>query len=268
MSLISFLKYSPQVRERFKIEFFIPPLDSKRELLAPSLSQNHSLVGGAFDYLLRFYIERLNPKAHTRKWIAEEVMEDPAYGKFSKLLTNAKSNYQQYLSNGEINDKLLKTTIHLAQLDVLYRSADDSYYFKVGIIDRKDMLDLRKLISLVQPKMFKAKKACSLNPTFGRASTLVGGADCDVVIDDAIIEIKTTKDFQIKRDYFNQLIGYYTLSRIGGISGLPKAHVIRKLGIYFPRHGHLWMFNINTAIDEKRFSIFAAWFKTQARKNF
>jgi len=39
----------------------MPPLDRARELLAPPLSRDYGLVGTAFDYLLRFYIQRLNP---------------------------------------------------------------------------------------------------------------------------------------------------------------------------------------------------------------
>ncbi|MDE3067802.1 MAG: hypothetical protein KGJ60_09655, partial [Verrucomicrobiota bacterium] len=118
------------------------------------------------------------------------------------------------------------------------------------------------------PETFKAKKVCALNPTFGRASELVGGADCDMVIDDALIEVKTTKNFVVERKYFDQLIGYYILFRIGGIDGLPRTHSIKKLGIYFSRHGHLWLFKVSDVIDEKKLPKFINWFKKEARQEF
>jgi hypothetical protein len=75
MSLTSFLERK-DVRDRFRQEFAMPGMKVKRELLAPPLSNRYSLVGTAFDYLVRFYVERLNPYAITRRWIAEQVLLD------------------------------------------------------------------------------------------------------------------------------------------------------------------------------------------------
>jgi hypothetical protein len=156
-------------------------------------------------------------------------------------------------------------------LDVIHRrgllyGGDDDFFKTIGQTDPKDVQDLRQLISLVKPEMFRAEKACALNPHFGRASELVGGADGDVVIDDALIEIKTVKDFQLKREYFDQLIGYYVLFRIGGIEGLPKAHSINRLGIYFSRHGHLWLVNVKDVVKEASLPSFIDWFKKRAKE--
>ena len=268
MSLTAFVKSFPGVRERFKTEFAVPPLAVSQEMSAAPLSQNYSLVGTAFDYLLRFYIERLNPKSKTTTWVAEIVLDDPDYDtpKFRRILQEAKRCHDEYLSRGAINDKLLRAVLCLAQLDVLYRSPDDSYYHRVGKVECADVEDLQQLISLVAPKMFRAKKTCILNPTFGRASELVGGADCDLVIDDALIEIKTTKESTVRREYFDQLMGYYVLSRIGGIDGAPKGHKIKRLGIYFSRHGHLCMFDVGCVVEEDRLPDLTRWFKKQARQ--
>jgi hypothetical protein len=75
MSLTSFLERK-DVRERFRQEFDMPGMKTKRELLAPPLSNRYSLVGTAFDYLARFYVKRLNPDAITKAWIAEIVLHD------------------------------------------------------------------------------------------------------------------------------------------------------------------------------------------------
>ena len=276
MSLTSFFKYSPDVRERFKAEFLMPPLPAKKELLVQPLTENASLVGTAFDYLLRFYLQRLNPNAKTRKWVAAQAVfddDDPEID-YSvppicrKVLEKAISGHKRYLQDGKIDDRLLRSVLCLAKLDVLYRrEVEDSFYDTLGKTDGKDVRDLRRLISLVQPEMFRAKNICCLNPIFGRASKLVGGADADIVIDDALIEIKTSKHFRVERSYFNQLVGYYILFRIGGIEGVPKGHQINSLGIYFSRHRHLWLFDVRTVVKEKELSGFIRWFKKRARQS-
>ena len=101
------------------------------------------------------------------------------------------------------------------------------------------------------------------NPTFGIASKLVGGADCDLVIDDAIIEIKTVKDLEFSRD-FNQLMGYYTLYKIGGIDGMKKRAKINRLGIYYSRYAKLYYINLYDIINPRTFPGFIKWFRDKA----
>ena len=50
---------------------------------------------------------------------------------------------------------------------------------------------------------FKSEK-CYLNPTFGDASNLVGGADADIILDDMLIDIKTTKAISFTQEHYNQ----------------------------------------------------------------
>lgn len=276
MSLKSFIKDSVDVRERFRAEFTVPPLGTVKELEAPPLTKNHSGVGTAFDYLLRFYVARLNPKSKTGEWIAEasalcDIEFDGCTVSLPDLVEKAKASYSDYMRSGRVDDELLRAVLTLAQLDVVHRrgllyGGDDSYFKTIGKTDPKDVEDLRRLISLVNPELFRAERLCLLNPRFGRASELVGGADCDIVIDDTLIDIKTVKDFQVKREYFDQLIGYYVLFKIGGIEGLPKTNLINRLGIYFSRHGYLWLFNVKDFVKEKQFSSFVDWFKKRAKQ--
>lgn len=274
MSLISFLKAS-DVRERFRAEFIMPPLGAGKELLAPPLSENYPLIGTAFDYLLRFYIERLNPKSVTGEWVADQAalcdIESAGCSvSLPAILKKAQRAYKKYLRSGTMDDNLLRETICLAQLDVIYRrrllhGADTSYFKTIGKIDPADIRDLQRLIALVQPEAFKAKTLSVLNPTFGRASKLVGGADCDLIIDDALIDIKTSKNFRAERNHFDQLMGYYVPSMIGGIAGAPKGHQIRRLGIYLSRYGHLWLFKVDDVIKDDQLPNFVSWFRARAK---
>jgi len=305
------------VRKKFQEEFSKPIFNKKKKtLLAPPLTTRYSRIGTAFDYLLRFYIKYLNPKAITRQWFAEnsvillksviksdnlikkhnkienlnillllfkmfKSIEDryaiknhrqkikiikKCYQKTTKIISKAKKNYSSFLKNGQISEELIKSTLLLAQIDLIKRG----YISKnLGNIDDKDVKDLRNLISLVEPKLFKAKDICLLSPTFGKASRIFGGLSTgDLVIDDILIDIKTTKNLQLNRDYFNQLICYYTLYRIGGIDDMPLQNKIKKLGIYFSRHGYLHLIKVENIIDENKFITFIEWFKERASKLF
>jgi len=270
MSLTSFIKNS-DVKEKFLQEFPKPEFRLKKDLLAPPLTNHYGLVGTAFDYLLRFYIGRLNPKAITNQWIADIAIElirndERLYKRASTIVSNAKENHSIFMKTGLISEDIFKSAVLLAQLDPIFRAGvvDEN----IGTVDDRDISDLRKLISIVEPKNFKAVELCLLNPTFGKASALVGGADVDLVIDDMMIDIKTTKKFELQRDYFNQLIGYYILYRIGGIDGMPPKHEIRRIGIYFSRHGYLYLIDVHDVINQDTFSKFIEWFKERAEKEY
>lgn len=138
----------------------------------------------------------------------------------------------------------------------------------LGNINEEDVNDLQKLISLVEPRFFRASRLCLLNPTFGEASRLVGGADADLVIDDAIIDIKTTKNLRLERDYFNQLIGYFVLHEIAGVGGLIPKPAITKVAIYFSRFGYLHIIDLGDVIHPETFSGFVEWFIARARQQY
>ena len=74
MSLTSFLQI-PNIRSEFTTTFPFQAPKLSGELLAPPQTKNYSLIGTAFDYLLRFHLERLNPNTLKKPWIAEEGVE-------------------------------------------------------------------------------------------------------------------------------------------------------------------------------------------------
>ncbi len=300
MSLTSFLK-NKDVREKFNQEFFKPKISLKGEILAPPLTNHYSLVGTAFDYLMRFYLEYLNPRVVTKEWVTENVLAvirwyssiahdselyeseklDPVkrkvienfesnpklmdfnlYKKIDKIVSNARGFYSKYLKTGIMNDEVIESAILLAQIDPIYRAGyiDEN----IGIIDDGDATDLENLISIVRPEFFKTKKLCILNPTFGIASQLVGSADADILIDNTLIDIKTTKDLKLDRKYFNQIIGYYILFKIGGINDVSLKPGIETLGIYYSRYGELYTISVKDVIDDGRLPAFIRWFEKRA----
>ncbi len=270
MSLTSFVNQR-DVREKLKQEFPKPKFTSKQELLAPPLTKNYGLVGTAFDYLLRFYVKQINPQAIERHWIAESsvnLLKRPGFKRLYEqgylIITQAREEYAKFLATQQLSDELIKISLQLAQLDVLYRAGKIDG--NLQDLDEKDIEDLRNLMALVEPNKLKSSGVVVLNPTFGVASKLVGEADGDLLIDDLLIDVKTTKELSLEREAFNQLIGYYSLYKIDGIDGAPPQHEVKRLGIYFSRYAYLHVIRVEDVIDAQRFPQFLEWFKERANK--
>lgn len=281
MSLTSFLQ-DKDVRKEFSQEFIKPRFSLRKAILSPPITKNYGLVGTAFDYLMRFYIERLNPRAITSTWVAEQAVEKMGevgsglYGsarfpvkipkgmlrRASAVISEAKRLHSSYIISEEMNNELIKYAVLLAQFDTYFRTG--IIWERLEFVEEGDVADLKNLISIVNPEIWKAKEMCILNPTFGEASELVGGADADLVIDNMLIDIKTTSRLELKRDDFNQLVGYYILFRIGGIDNAPFVPKIERLGIYWSRYAELQVFPVREVIDERKITSFMEWFKSKA----
>lgn len=247
--------------------------DLNTQIVAEHLGSYAPRVGMAFDYLLRFYLKYLYPQAIDYPWVTEYGFrllktENSQYkkwiSKIGKRLLDAKIDYWKFLGTGKVKKDLIKSIIFLTKLEVYYRSRHvSSNFFRV---DRKDIKDLNHLISIVPLELFKVKKVCVLNPTFANATKLIGmRGDGDLVIDDVLIDIKTVKKIQNLRDYYNQLVGYYTLYKIGGITNMPPSNKIKRLGIYFSRHAYLRIYDVEDFDNKDNdFASFIEWFKERA----
>jgi len=269
LSLTSFLQI-PKVKHKFSKTFPLKSPKLSGELRAPPQTKHYSLIGTAFDYLLRFHVERLNPNARTSSWVAEIAValtqsKPEIHQKLKNAITMIKKGpYADFRKTGKLSESLFASTILLAKLDVFYRIGR----LEPNIFDYQDedVNDLKNLISIVDNSLFESKFFCSLNPIFGNASVLVDGADADLIIDDTLIDIKTTKNLKFEREYYNQLIGYYILSKIGHIDGLNNK--IKKVGIYFSRHGIFHSIPVSQIEENPQFNSFVKWFEDEARSVF
>lgn len=269
MSLTSFLAM-PHVRAKFTETFPFQAPKLSGDILAPSQTKNYSMMGTAFDYLLRFHLKKLNPNALTSQWVAESGIEliktKPKISKqFESIVTEIRNGpYSDYIKTGNLSESLFASTIVLAKLDMIYRIGRlESNIMGYAV---EDITDLKNLLSIVDDSMFKSKKFCTLNPTFGTASRLVGGADADMIIDDTLIDIKTTKNLKFQKAHYHQLIGYYILSKLGKVDGMDGD--IKKFGIYFSRHGILHTIPISQIEENPQFDSFVKWFEEEAKLAF
>jgi hypothetical protein len=272
MSLTSFISLH-EVKERLSNEYDLPAMKCSCQLKVQPRTKKYSLVGTAFDYLLRFWIKRNNPQAEAKGWVAETAVEItlPMLGMpvtvmktAKRILRESKQTYMEYLETGDVTNEVIRTTVFLAQLDPIYRAlyVDPN----LGTVELSVIDELKELLSLVDPKYFLAKKYCALNPTFGDASSLVGGADADLIIDDILIDIKTTQSGKLDIGQFHQLIGYYILNHIGAISGKHDIR-INRLGVYYSRYGELLTFP-SAILRNDRFPQLVDWFKKKAEEAF
>lgn len=268
MSLTSFLK-NKDVKERFRQEFPKPRFSVKKDLLAPPLTKRYSSIGTAFDYLLRFYVQHMNPNTISRRWVAEMAFYNDLklLSTGEKIVSQAKGRLQVYLKTGQMSDDLLESALLLAQLDPLFR-AWRGYEYVGNPIDDDDVQDLRNLIDVVDSDTFKTNGLCLVNPTFGVASKIVHGADADLVIDNTLIDIKTTKNLKLLRQDFDQLIGYYILHEIAGVGELKPKPEITKVAIYFSRYAYLYVLDLEEIIDWHTFPDFIHWFKDRASEEY
>lgn len=262
MSLTSFLKQSNDVRMALRQTFPLP----RRQGLFPALqahplTTNFALVGQAFDYLLRFYIQRHNPSAPEQThWVADWILwelrvdAEDKEGVFLQehervartFLEKAHDNHKAYLATGEVTDDLLRSCLDLASIDGLVRAGE--IRGSLGQADQRDLRDLRNLFALIPQSPFLDGTPCLLNPAFPFPS----GADCDLLIGTTLIEIKTTKFSEVKPDYYQQLLGYYLLN----LGAQERHREIEHIGVYFSRHGYLWTIPIEEISEKEAFHRF------------
>ncbi len=302
LSLSSFIKLQ-EVKARLRQEFKKPDFRVKKPLLAPVITSNPQKIGIAFDYLMRFYAGYLNSNAVSHQWVAEKSLEilneikdndtvitppnsrlrlvrhideSPEgfiegwkkvkykYHSQAKItIRRARKNLKSYQRTGKMGDKLIASALDLASLDVLV-TAGYVPPLKQAKPDKNDLEDLRQLVSIINPETIKADHTCVLSPSFGPEAEKLMSAEGDLVIDNALIDIKTLGNLKLRRETFNQLLGYYTLYRIGGIRGVPPENKITKLGIYFSRHGYLYTYEVEDVVDERTYPDFIEWFKKRA----
>jgi hypothetical protein len=285
MSLTTILSYSEKDYKDFRSflceSFPKPRVKFNQPLLCPNVSARPALIGTAFDYLLRFNLEKKYPKKVTSTgWVSEHAIngyfksdglsfqsfgyqDDLTAKSVQKLMAIKKEAPKKFKWCKDIHSKflrsenipstqLLKACLFLARLDNIYRRGLPTIEeLRTLLVTKKQDIDeLRTLITCCNLDQFMPDSHVILNPGF-RSNIL--SADADLIVDDLLIDVKVTKHLNVTREHFNQLIGYYLLYLIGGFRIKQKVR-ISKLGIYFARHNHLWLMNIDDIGNDATFA--------------
>jgi len=282
VSLHSLIHDRPDVRQGFSARVLRPQPKIDRGLQVPPLTANYQIVGGAFDYLLRFLLQRINPSARDTAWMAERGVEliglgpdaapdsdvptisrHPKRLKAAAYLADAKRQHRAYVESGQVTAELLVAVNRLAHLDTACRSGPDRVdWHAIGYMNPDDATDLKAMLQLVDEKTFRASRLCLLKPRLA-AAELVGGADPDFILDDCIVDVRSGREARIDARDFYQLVGYYLLVGLGGVSRpdrTPEQCPITSLGIYLARFGQLWKVPVRDILPPASVPGIVAWF--------
>jgi len=198
---------------------------------------------------------------------------------YREAVAGARYYGERFVRSGKIHKRLPGVLLKISNLDTLYRKfranflpPNSDLYFTEPIPQQEvdDLLELYKAIPrdlFVGDRVFLNPELSLLNRDIKPAPrNLVGGgvkADADVIIDDLLLEVKTSKTKitpYLPLQDFCQLMGYFALTSLRG------KHQIKRLGIYYARFGHLFEFPIPRALPNKGGrAAFIEWFRKYAK---
>lgn len=201
----------------------------------PTMPDFHSLNGAPVYGVLDGSKEDVDYNA---RWRRSEIIYNYSTGEIGVLIEKALAKYQAYKKNGKITPDFLKAILILAQIMPGIHIQRLSKDLGKPIRD-EDISILERLIKKMPNGFFRSKNVL-INPSL-RLGTITG--EPDYIIDDIILDIKTTKSFFSRID-FNQLICYYLLYKINEKYWNKVGVKINKIGIYYALHGQLIQFDV------------------------
>jgi hypothetical protein len=175
MSLTSFLKDADEVRIVLEQTFEKPEIGITKEWLAEPQTANYALIGTAFDYVLRFWLEREYSQVESKPWVAhqglnlaqlmemETTTEDSR--DFSEVIASIEQSHQEYLETGDMTGELLASTLDLARFDWIYRSGRPPE--NLGEALEGDIEDLRRLYDIIPRDEFRGRITYCSIPRLG-----------------------------------------------------------------------------------------------------
>jgi SNF2 family DNA or RNA helicase len=226
-----------------------PPVTTP--MLAHPVTDHYALVGTSFDYLFRFEVQRRFPRARTQRWVAEEAISmlgkrpGDERARARKVVLAARRNQREYLRSQEpapeLFTRLAEDALRLAKLDSLYRSGTlDPTFDEASSRDVRDLLHLIRAVPFEGPMGTLLREGgIRLNPTFGRYSGLVGGADADLIASTTLVDLKVTKFPDFTDLHLAQLLGYSILADRYRDAERRRFPSLSRVGLYFARHGVL-----------------------------
>lgn len=278
MSLTSLIKSNSEESMEFKdiinsIE--INPMDFETKIHSVNTAEyflkdyrDAALVGTAFDYLARFHLKRC-------EYILKEEYFEDIYVAFSGLNIISSIDKAIYSSNLKIynagleviksyvksidepQEQLLKrlvgVSVFFSKLEKIARGDTsnatlNTLKYRITADVEKDLYNLFEIFKESFEKEFNISTKNNkiiYNPTFKKCSRAVGGADADVIINDTLIDFKTTKGQDLTEEQLYQLVGYFLFSKVENL------YDIKKVAIYYSRYGKFITYDFNSISKKK-----------------
>ena len=272
MSLTTFIRQKPvhdELMKHIKVPKFEVPWLMLPRLTTPKRA---AYLGTAFDYALRFWLERkYKGKIFPKKYlVAEHGLH------MTNIVWSAveRRNYEAHILDAKkylltdapaIDNKFVAHCFQLAHLDQIYRQARKPQSL-VATVTNNEIVDIKRLLKQAISVWPEVKYYCFLNPTFGIASELVGGADADIIQDAMLVDIKCVVKVDLA-EILKQLVGYAVLVKISGevdeLSDKSSDYPLVSIGVYLARHGIFKTWLIEEIISPKSLEHLARFFVEQ-----
>lgn len=254
MTITQILRTDKNFRNRLK-EILPFPKNIKleyniKDLITPC-HKSYSVAGTAIHYMV---YKSLYQKYKNKYNIdLKKVIEPAVYG-FSYIKNNINNIQEQsilevfknYLNNNKIDgSKVIKDYLILANLESIYRSGlwNNSLLSSNSDLLEKDLLNLNSYISSLE---LNITNRLELGFDFKILSKSITNGDGDLIIDNSIIDIKSSKDPKIDSSIWYQLILYYLFVVIN------KDTSIEYIGFYFVRINKLIKFKTSDYYSKKQ----------------
>lgn len=200
------------------------------------------LAGTAIDYALRLELSHRHPSAAEEQWVAEDAAEhlfrarSPEAFMARKVVREARAASRRWPK--KLQARYRRIAYHasrLAQLDQVVRAARPPTFGSFDGVDERGIArDVEAMLHAADPLFDAIRDGDVLvNPSFGRWSEAVGGADADLIARDALYDVKASANNTLERHHVRQLVAYASLAWAS------ERRFIHLAGVYFARFGQL-----------------------------
>lgn len=277
-----------EVRDKISKEFPNPGTDVKGELKVSHASYEHSLLGQAFDYLVRIWLEKqcetvkdpYGAKSRGGDWTSHiDYSHNQAWYDLPKerrdvindAQERAAKKREQFVETGmNVNDAI--------DASLVFSGLERNVGFEEGTIESNSFEDdivteLQELFQLLRKQDDLVGKSVIISPTFGERWFILEG-HADFIVDNTLFDVKTTEDPRFQPAYWRQLLAYYVLNDIhrevianevdtrGNEISYPE---LTAVGIYFARYGVAKTIDISEYLQPRnKYEEFRAWFVDRA----
>jgi hypothetical protein len=264
-----------EIRDRIRRDFPNPGVDVEGDIRVMHNAYEHSLLGQAFDYLIRIWLETNCETVHdphtdfryrgdwtssmgyTHSRYADgydpEKVRDHTIGEeddYDRAFKRAEKKRELFNKTGmNVNDAIDASLVY-SGLD--HNIGLDDGTLRVNSFEGDVVTELQDLFHVLREQDTLIGESVIISPIFGERSFVLEG-HADFIINDALIDVKVTEDPAFKPEYWRQLLAYYILNDIhrelraakidsyGSDVPYPELSAV---GIYFARYGELQMINV------------------------
>ena len=150
-----------------------------------------------------------------------------------------------YIETGEdSSENIVQHCWFFAKLDICYRRgavpSDIGQFFQPATDDEvKEVLDLAmKFRRSFIPSVIKPTSRIILNPGFGFGEHLIGEVDCDMIIDNTIVDLRADVGHSLPYEKVAKSLVYYLLTELNSeFNDTENDYFVKQLAFYSGRYG-------------------------------